>query len=122
MSVITENLKAKLRLYKDMWNELEYIVERVVVDDLEYNFKPNVSENGEYKIVWRVVFQRTVSNPMRFKFLEARCSFPQVSWIPFMPKKVRERANKDIEDKAQEKLDEIKKIFGKGDYFEEIDT
>ena len=111
MSVITENLKAKLRLYKDMGNEREYIVERVVVDDLEYNFKPNVSENGEYKIVWRVVFQRTVSNPNVFKFREVRCSYPQVSWIPFMLKKARERANKKIEDNAQKTSDDIKKIF-----------
>ena len=111
MSVTTKKLNAKLKLYKDNGDEREYIVKSVVVDDLEYKFEPKISDNGEYKIVWRVVFQRTVSNPNVFKFREVRCSYPQVSLIPFMLKKARERANKKIEDNAQKTSDDIKKIF-----------
>ena len=105
MSVTTKKLNAKLKLYKDNGDEREYIVKSV---DLEYKFEPKI---GEYEIVWRVVFQRTVSNPNVFKFREVRCSYPQVSWIPFMLKKARERANKKIEDNAQKTSDDIKKIF-----------
>ena len=82
MSVTTKKLNAKLKLYKDNGDEREYIVKSV---DLEYKFEPKI---GEYEIVWRVVFQRTVSNPNVFKFREVRCSYPQVSWIPFMLKKL----------------------------------
>lgn len=113
----TRVLNARLRLFGKDGDRYKFFVESVVVNDLRREFTPHVDEEGEFRAGAYVVFQRSESDPHIFRFLKVDGNYVVQTWLPFVPKKLRENANERRCRYAEEQSEELKQIFKNGDHF-----
>jgi len=101
--------------------EIYCYLESCVHNDLQKQYLPRYyRESAVYEPF--IVIQASSSNPSIYKFVDIRVTHTQLFWVPFVAKSIREVANKNSEQEAQQIKMELTEIFSNPPIFTSVNN